>query len=769
MLIAISDTPTNERGPRHTKPILAAIHKAITRRTPVSFLFARHAETTALYVRFPEQLRTLITGQFQAKYPDCQVEQLPDNTLASPQDFQSWTLQLHLRPDLFPTVRYQQFEDNSTQVELDDPVGGVLQTLTPGPTSIRSMIELTVRPAAPMRRFFARRAVENLTARHVLRTHRTVGRFYASAVTHPLWLVRSAAWTLGFLFAWRRIEHIQDDELTKSSSRVHDNEKELQAASNKLGQHLFETTLTITVQAPLGEADAARRKLQEIIAVLDKFTVPRLATFRSSCIRSRPARTARRQRGFLLSDEELATLWHLPTKGVRDANRQTSVWRRLEPPTELPLKERDRGACELGRVCFQDRREAFGIRPEDRLRHAFIVGKTGNGKSTVLLNAIHSDMNEGNGVAVIDPHGDLADSVLAAVPSHRTNDVIVIDPSDTDFPVSINPLDVERGLAHIACDGMVSTFDKVFGTGTHTPQLHDILWNTVLALMLAGDCTLLDILRMFADDDSYRGDVLSRVDDPVVLHWWESEFPLLKARQGTRDGDPFASLKNKLRQLLTTPVIRHMVCQPESRIDFREAMDLGKIIIVNLSKGKLGERTSSFLGSLIVSKLQLDAMSRADIAEENRRPFYLYVDEFHNFATSSFASILSEARKFKLGLCMATQYLDQIDDRETLHAVFGNVGSMLVFAVGPNDAEVLAEQLSGDVTAADLIALPKYHAYVRLMIDGVSRPAFSMQTIEPENPEDPKRGVVVREQSRRRYAQPIETVQQHVSAALATA
>ncbi len=377
MLIAISDTATNERGPRHTKPILAAIHKAISRKTPVSFLFARHADTTALCVRFPDEHRTLITGQFHAKYPDCHIEDIADDPLALPQGFRPWTMQLHLRPDLFPTVRYQQFEDVA-QVELDDPIGGVLQTLTPDRIPIRSSIELTVRPASPVRRFFARRAVENLTVRHVLRRHRTVARWYASAVTHPHWPVRSAAWMLGFLFAWRRVDRIQDDELTRSSSRVHDNEQELQAASVKLGQHLFETTLTITVQAPLSEPDAAFRKLNEIAAVLDKFTVPRLATFRASRIRSRPARTGRRERGFLLSDEELATLWHLPTKGVRDANRLTNVWRRLEPPTELPLKKRERASCELGRVCFQDRTDCFGIRSEDRLRHLFIAGKTGN-------------------------------------------------------------------------------------------------------------------------------------------------------------------------------------------------------------------------------------------------------------------------------------------------------------------------------------------------------------------------------------------------------
>jgi hypothetical protein len=416
-------------------------------------------------------------------------------------------------------------------------------------------------------------------------------------------------------------------------------------------------------------------------------------------------------------------------------------------------------------VTFQQRDDRFGIRTEDRFRHFFIAGKTGNGKSTVLYNAIVSDMRAGHGVAVVDPHGDLADSVLAAVPGFRTNDVILIDPADLAYPVSINPLDVEPAMADLACDGMVSTFRKVFGTGAHTPRLEDILWNTVLALMLAGESTLLDVLRMFGPDDRFREQTLQRVDNPVVRNWWQATFPKLQSLRGE---DPFASVENKLRQLLTNPVIRNIVAQPRSRVNFREAMDAGRIVIVNLSKGKLGERTSSFLGSLIVTQMQLAAMSRADVPEADRRPFYLYVDEFHNVATSSFASILSEARKFKLGLCLATQFLDQVDD-VTLEAVFGNVGSMLVFAVGPNDADVLAEQLGGSVKACDLIALPKYRAYVRLMIDGVSKPAFSMETIEPAGCENPERGVIVREQSRRRYSAPLDTVERHISSTLASA
>jgi hypothetical protein len=675
-------------------------------------------------------------------------------------------MELRLRPDLFPIIRYQQYED-AVQAEIDDPVGGVLQTLAPDGTPVCAMIEIVIRPASHHRVRAAHRAVERLTTRTLFRDHRRIAHWYATSVGSLAIGKRVLASAFALFFARDRVERASGDELDKSSSRLHESEKDLQAAGVKLGQHLFEAHLLIRASAPPDYQVDAHRKLQEIAAVLNKFTVPRLATFESSPIHNE-TRSARPKRGFLLSDEELSSIWHLPTKGVRDANRQTTVFRRLEPPAELPLTEREADVCELGRVCFQERTDRFGIRTEDRLRHMAVVGKTGMGKTSVLFNAIVSDMQAGRGVACVDPHGDLADAVLSAVPSFRTNDVIVIDPSDSDFPVSINPLDVEPAMAALACDQMISTFEKIFGTGVTTPRLNDILWNSLLALMLAGGCTLLDILRMLGPDDAYRGSVLSRVSDPVVLHWWEHEFPLLKSQQNGRDGDPFASVKNKLRQLLTSPTIRHIVSQPANLVDLRDAMDEGKILVVNLSKGKLGEKTSGFIGSVVVTQLQLAAMSRANIPEFERRPFFLYVDEFQNIATSSFASILSEARKFKLGLCLATQFLDQIEVR-ALQAIFGNVGSLLVFAVGPNDADVLATQLGGTVTSADLIALPKYRAYLRLMIDGVSRPAFSMETIEPHAVSGDQRAGIVRQQSRRRYAQPAAVVESAVREALLVA
>ncbi|QDT45693.1 AAA-like domain protein [Gimesia alba] len=736
------------------RSILAAIHHASSKKRPVSFIIGRHARQVGLYCRFPGLLHELVQGQFHAKYPDCSIELLEEDALDCPAGYETHLMSLHLRPDLFPILRYQQFEDVIHE-EVDDPIGGVLQTVAPDHSEIQAMFELTVIPASACRCNQAQSAVERL-ARPFFRKHRSIARKYAMAASSPKRWQRVLAAFLVCFFIWKREERFgSDEELNKTSSRMHDNEKDLQAASVKLGQHLFEVQLRLVVNAPTDQKQTAIRKLHEMAAVLNKFTEPRLGLFQSSGISKNEIRP--HQRVFLLSDEELATIWHLPTSSVRDVSLQATHSRRLEPPVELPLKKKESFGsriCELGRVSFQDQHERFGIRAEDRFRHLFIVGKTGNGKSTVLQNAILSDMNSGEGLAVVDPHGDLAEAVLAAVPSQRTNDVILIDPSDLAFPVSINPLDVPPSMVDVACDGVVSTFRKVFGTGTHTPRLEDILWNTVLALMLAGDCTILDMLRMFAVDDTFRRETLARVTDPVVRNWWMTTFPKLRSLKGE---DPFASVENKLRQLLTNSVIRNMVSQPKSRIDFRKAMDEGKIIIINLSKGKLGERTSSFLGSLFVTQLQLATMTRAAIPEQDRRPFYLYCDEFQHIATSSFSVFLSEARKYKLGLCLATQFLDQVD-QQTLQAVFGNIGSLLVFAVGPNDADILAEQLTGPVNAADLIALPKYRACIRLMIDGMSRPAFTMETIKPET-NNVDRSEFVREQSRRRYAQSVNSVQ----------
>ncbi|MCA9099015.1 MAG: hypothetical protein KDA36_11535, partial [Planctomycetaceae bacterium] len=385
MLLSISDTPANERGPRHTKAILSPIHQAIGRRFPVTFSYGAHAGSVGLYLKFPDRLTSLIKGQFYAKYPDCRIEQLAETALDPPIDHVTWGLDLRLQPDIFPLIRYQQYED-AVQTEIDDPIGGLLQVLAPDNTPVQTRIDLTVLTAGRSRRHVAQQAIESLSTRSFFRTYRRLANWYARGITSPSAFVRYLAWIGEGTLARGRLERTVSDELDKSSSRLHDSERDLQAAAVKLGHHLFEARLRITASAPPQCAALARQRLEEIAAVLNKFTIPRLATWNTSPIRQFSKRDREPKRGFLLSDEELATLWHLPTKGVRDAQRQLTVWRRLEPPRELPLTEREPNLCELGRVAFQDRSERFGILTEDRFRHLFLVGKTGNGKSTVMLN-----------------------------------------------------------------------------------------------------------------------------------------------------------------------------------------------------------------------------------------------------------------------------------------------------------------------------------------------------------------------------------------------
>jgi hypothetical protein len=366
-------------------------------------------------------------------------------------------------------------------------------------------------------------------------------------------------------------------------------------------------------------------------------------------------------------------------------------------------------------------------------------------------------------VAVIDPHGDLAEAVLRFVPKSRTNDVILFDPSDKDFPVAFNVLEgknpEQRGLI---ASGLIGVIKKL-NIDSWGPRLEHFLRNTVLALVEAPDTTMLGITRMLVDK-VYRAKILHYVEDPMVRSFWETEFSALAPQKLAEAVGP---IQNKVGQFLSTPVIRNIVGQPKSTLDLRFAMDTGKIVIVNLSKGKIGEDNSALLGSLLVTKFQLDAMSRADIPEKDRKDFYLYVDEFQNFATDSFATILSEARKYRLNLTMANQYVAQMSE-EVQAAVFGNVGSLVSFQIGIDDAKVFSEQFDEErILPIDLASLPKYAVYNRIMIDGMTSPVFSGATLPPPkivDAEDPEvRMEKVVKFSRQRYAKPRADVESKIA------
>ncbi len=410
----------------------------------------------------------------------------------------------------------------------------------------------------------------------------------------------------------------------------------------------------------------------------------------------------------------------------------------------------------LGETNFRNQRRQFGIYPDDRRRHVYVIGKTGVGKSTLLENMIIQDIVQGKGVCYVDPHGDTVEKLLNAIPPERINDVVYFDPSDVDYPVAFNVLEAfDPQYKYLIASGLVSSLKKIWAD-SWGPRLEYILRNTILALLDYPSSTILGILRMLSDK-TYRKKVVDCIQDPVVKAFWTTEFANYNERFRTEAISP---IQNKVGQLLSSSIIRNIVAQPKSTINMNEIMNEGKILLVNVSKGKIGEDNSGLLGAMLINRIQLAAMDRAAIPEEERKDFYLYVDEFQNFATESFADILSEARKYRLNLTIAHQYVKQMEE-EVTDAVFGNVGTIVSFRVGAADAEYLEQEFVPVFTQADLVNLDKYNAYIKLMINGISSRPFSMKTLPPEELKFTK-GEVVRKVSRERFGRKKQIVEDKI-------
>ncbi len=375
---------------------------------------------------------------------------------------------------------------------------------------------------------------------------------------------------------------------------------------------------------------------------------------------------------------------------------------------------------------FRNQERVFGIKTDDRRRHMYVIGKTGMGKTNLLENLVIQDIQKGHGVAFIDPHGDTAEKLIKAIPANRINDVIYFNPSDQDFPIAFNVMEkVGPEYRHLVASGLVGVFKKIWAD-SWGPRLEYILRNAIMALLEYPGSTLLGVTRILVDK-SYRERVVEKVTDPVVKSFWVDEFSKWNDRVLQEVISP---IQNKVGQFLSSALIRNIVGQTVSSFDVREAMDNRKILIMNLSKGRIGEDNSALLGAMMITKIQLAAMGRVDMPEEERADFYLYVDEFQNFATESFANILSEARKYHLNLVLANQYVTQIDEK-VRDAIFGNAGTIISFRVGATDAEFLEKEFDPVFLMNDIVNLPKYHIYLKLMIDGIAGDAFSAVSLAP--------------------------------------
>ncbi len=384
----------------------------------------------------------------------------------------------------------------------------------------------------------------------------------------------------------------------------------------------------------------------------------------------------------------------------------------------------------FGETNFRNHRRRFGIKLDDRRKHMYLIGKTGMGKSTTLENMIIDDIHKGYGVGFVDPHGDTAEKILDYIPSNRVNDIVYINPADADFPVAFNILEnTDPRYKHLIASGLMGVFKKLW-PDVWSARMEYILNNTLLALLDYPGSTMLGVNRMLADK-AYRMKVVSKIQDPVVRAFWVDEFARYNDRYAN---EAIAPIQNKVGQFLSVALIRNIVGQVTSTINIRKLMDDKKILILNLAKGRIGEDNSRLLGGMFITKIQLAAMERVDTPEEERQDFYLYVDEFQNFATESFANILSEARKYRLNLIVAHQYIEQLDEKVSA-AVFGNVGTLICFRVGASDAEFLENEFAPRLTPEDLVNLPKHHMYLKLMIDGLVSEPFSANSLMPLQPE----------------------------------
>ena len=410
----------------------------------------------------------------------------------------------------------------------------------------------------------------------------------------------------------------------------------------------------------------------------------------------------------------------------------------------------------LAETNFRNQKKRFGIKKDDRRRHVYLIGKTGMGKSTVLENMIIQDIQAGEGVAVVDPHGDLVEKVVNYIPNERVNDVIYFNPSDFSFPISFNVFEqVDREHQHLVASGLIGIFKKLWAD-SWGPRLEYVLRNAILALLEYPDSTLLGVMRLLVDK-GYRKKVIQKITDPVVRSFWIDEYSKYPDKF---QSEAIAPIQNKVGQFLSSPVIRNIVGQVKSSFSMRDVMDNKKILLMNLAKGRVGEDNSALLGAMLITKIQMAAMSRVDIREEERQDFYLYVDEFQNFATESFANILSEARKYRLNLIIAHQYIEQLDDLVRA-AVFGNVGTMMLFRVGATDAEELVKEFEPYFVEEDLVNLGKYDVYMKLMIDGVASQPFSATTMSPISGETQNKDKVIKV-SRERYSTELSIVEEKI-------
>ena len=702
--LLVSVPPGNLRGPRHAAQFYAALHASLGReRVEVGWRFsAAEAQVRCTFAS------GRLTARFASRllvdaYPGVRIDRSP---AVAAEDAVWVTRTVRLSPEVLPLGELSLFEDRLAG-ELTDPVGGLLSALG---------------------------SCEGAEARVVFELRRASPRRVAAGVRLLRRFPKVGDWRLAWASApafWRRwIAAVAPGPREATTPRK-------EQPPGKLGRPCFEVVVRLQASGPHGVA--ARRLLDRLEASLAAF----VAGGETRWVGARP-----RDRGSLLSVDELALLWRPWTAGVKAERLATTGARDYEPPARLP-DPNETGSAVLGRVKFRSRNDLASIPLDDRRRHLLVIGKTGTGKSALLLNLVTQDLAAGHGLALLDPHGDLVEEALARTPRFRTNSVVVFAPASG--AATFNPLACpDPARRSLVAASVQAALAKVFElTPADAPRLLYILQNVLLALVEHPGATLLDVPKMLVDE-AFRRHVLRSVSNEMVRTFWQ-EFASWNDRYRT---EAIAPVLNKIGQLLADERLRAVFAAPKGSLDLRRAMDRGQAVFCNLSYGRLGEPAAKLLGALLVSQIQLDALARADMPESQRRDFFVYADEFQGYAgVESVEVILSQARKYRVSLTLANQLVGQmVKQSPSLAAtVFGNVGSLCVLQVGHEDAVKLADELGGEVTPENLIAIPKYTAAVRLLVNGEPTRPFTIRTLPPPpiKPSHARRSTIERASRRR--------------------
>lgn len=677
----------------------------------ISFELVAKQEEIKFYVWTSKKLQDLVEKQIHGAYADAEIREVPEYNIFNEEGYVAYkSLQLK-KENYLPVKTYRELST--------DPLSAITSALAKMGEGEGASIQLIIRP--------------------------TSNSWQSEGRSH--------------------ISDVKKQESNPEKAKYGTNPKTLESIENKIGKPGFEISIRIVVVSKTLEQ--AKSHLENITTSFSQFDgeqngfkgrkVFRKGAFVEDFVnRYMPAFNVRGNRISILNSEELATVFHFPNKQVTTPHIHWLNAKSAPAPSQIPNE-----GLYLGKSSYRGIDRSVYLGDADRLRHIYIIGKTGTGKTKFLLELMKQDIKAGKGLCFMDPHGDAVEELLEFIPPERAQDVIYFRPSDLDRPMGINLMEAKTEQdKHFVATAIINLMYKLFDpykTGIVGPRFEHAVRNAMLTVMCEPGTTFIEVMRVLTDQN-YVKELLPKVSDPIVRRYWTDQ---IAQTSDFHKSEVLDYITSKFGRFVTNKMIRNIIGQSQSSFNFREIMDNQKILLVNLSKGEMGEENSSFLGLLLVPRILMAAMSRADIPEEQRKEFYLYVDEFQNFATPDFAQILSEARKYRLGLIVANQFVGQIDD-EIRNAIFGNVGTLISYRVGVQDAGILAQEFRPVFDADDLQNIEKYHVYARTLVGNEPVPAFSMSLFRDQSvikkERNPEIASIIKDMSRVRFGRDVNLV-----------